>query len=151
MISAIIQQIGTTKSDAFAWLRKTIRADAVDISKTLGRFDLAYLDPSYNQHRYFTNYHIYETLVAWDEPDHYGIACKRIDSRDEATKSIFNKKREMPQALHKTVRNLDTEFLLLSYNNEAWLSMDQLLEMCSHYEVVKALSFDSKRYVGAQI
>ena len=52
--------------------------------------DLMYLDPPYNQHRYFTNYHIWETLVRWDAPEHYGIACKRIDSRDDATKSVFN-------------------------------------------------------------
>ena len=35
----------------------------------VGEFDLAYLDPPYNQHRYFTNYHVWETLVAWDAPD----------------------------------------------------------------------------------
>ena len=45
--------------------------------RTLGPFDLAYLDPPYNQHRYFTNYHVWETLVAWDAPEHYGVACKR--------------------------------------------------------------------------
>lgn len=58
-----------------------------------GRFDLAYLDPPYNQHRYFTNYHVWETLVAWDAPEHYGVACKRIDARDPATRSAFNRRR----------------------------------------------------------
>ena len=47
------------------------------------RVDLAYLDPPYNQHRYFTNYHVWETLVAWDAPEHYGVACKRVDARDD--------------------------------------------------------------------
>ena len=42
-------------------------------------FDLAYLDPPYNQHRYEANYHIWETLVAWDAPEHYGVACKRTE------------------------------------------------------------------------
>lgn len=130
---------------------RTIRADATSIASTLGSFDLAYLDPPYNQHRYFTNYHIYETLVAWDEPEHYGVACKRVDSRDDSTKSIFNQKRRMPNALEETVRSLDTELLMLSYNNEAWLTLQELMEMCSHYDRVTALGFDSKRYVGAQI
>ena len=67
--------------------------------RTLGAFDLAYLDPPYNQHRYFTNYHVWETLVAWDAPEHYGVACKRIDARDAATKSAFNRRRAMPAAL----------------------------------------------------
>ena len=51
-----------------------------------------YLDPPYNQHRYFTNYHVWETLVRWDEPAHYGIACKRVDARDDSTRSVFNSK-----------------------------------------------------------
>jgi adenine-specific DNA methylase len=25
------------------------------------------MDPPYNQHRYFTNYHIWETLVRWPQ------------------------------------------------------------------------------------
>ena len=76
-----------------------VRADALDVVKTLGPFDLAYLDPPYNQHRYFTNYHVWETLVAWDAPEHYGIACKRVDARDPSTKSVFNDRRAMPDAL----------------------------------------------------
>ena len=38
--------------------------------------------PPYNQHRYFTNYHVWETLVAWDAPEPYGVARKRLDARD---------------------------------------------------------------------
>ena len=32
------------------------------------KVDLAYLDPPYNQHRYEANYHVWETIVAWDDP-----------------------------------------------------------------------------------
>lgn len=129
----------------------TIRGNAVELVPKLGSFDFAYLDPPYNQHRYFTNYHIFETLVAWDSPEHYGVACKRIDSRDDSTKSDFNKKREMPKALQSTIENLRAEVLVLSYNNESWLTLADLLEYCSRYEYVVPLAFDSKRYVGAQI
>ena len=128
-----------------------IRGDATELAPTLGPFDFAYLDPPYNQHRYFTNYHVFETLVAWDEPEVYGVACKRIDSRDPSTKSVFNQKRNMPDALRSTIESLDTEVLVVSYNNEAWISLDELCNMCSHHDRVVPLSFDSKRYVGAQI
>ncbi len=53
-----------------------------------------YLDPPYNQHRYFTNYHVWETLVRGDEPEHYGIACKRLDAREDSTRSVFNSKHD---------------------------------------------------------
>lgn len=114
-------------------------------------FDLAYLDPPYNQHRYFTNYHIWETLVAWDKPEHYGIACKRIDSRDDSTKSSFNKKREMPNLLRHTISSTKATMVVISYNNESWVALDDLVEYCSPWEETAVLAFDSKRYVGAQI
>lgn len=129
----------------------TIRGNAIELAPNLGSFDFAYLDPPYNQHRYFTNYHIFETLVAWDAPEHYGVACKRLDSRDDSTKSDFNKKRQMPKALQSTIEGLDAEVLVLSYNNESWLTLAELIEYCSRYEEIVPLAFDSKRYVGAQI
>ena len=56
-------------------------ADANDLAAELDGIDLAYIDPPYNQHSYLGNYHVWETLVRWDAPDHYGIACKRVDCR----------------------------------------------------------------------
>ena len=130
---------------------RALRADAVEVAGTLGPFDVAYLDPPYNQHRYFTNYHVWETLVAWDAPEHYGVACKRVDARDPATKSVFNAKREMPAALREVVAAVDARVLILSHNDEAWLSLDELVNACAAHGHVEVLTFDSKRYVGAQI
>jgi adenine-specific DNA-methyltransferase len=127
------------------------RGDALELAGTLGSFDLAYLDPPYNQHRYFTNYHVWETLVAGDEPEHYGVACKRIDARDHETKSPFNRKREMPEALRECIENVDARVVILSYNDESWISLDELFDLCSGRGAVVALAFDSARYVGAQI
>jgi adenine-specific DNA-methyltransferase len=128
-----------------------IRGDARTVGPALGPVDLAYLDPPYNQHRYFTNYHVWETLVAWDAPEHYGVACKRVDARDETTKSVFNSKRTMVPALAALVRELSCQLLVLSYNDESWLSLDELVEMCAHHEAVRTLAFPSARYVGARI
>jgi adenine-specific DNA-methyltransferase len=129
-----------------------IRADAVEAVQSLGPFDLAYLDPPYNQHRYFTNYHVWETLVAWDAPEHYGIACKRVDARDPATKSVFNDRRAMPDALASVIREVDAELVVVSYNNESWVTIDALEAACrARGGAVATLAFDSRRYVGAQI
>ena len=128
-----------------------VRGDAIQLAGDLGSFDLAYLDPPYNQHRYFTNYHIWETLVAWDAPEHYGIACKRIDSRDPSTKSAFNSKREMPSTLRNVISDVDARLVVVSYNNESWVALEELRDMCLVHGAVEVLQFDSKRYVGAQI
>ena len=130
---------------------RAVRGDALALAGSLGEHDVAYLDPPYNQHRYFTNYHIWETLVAWDSPPHYGVACKRLDARDEVTKSPFNSRRRMPEALAQVVRSVRSRVLVLSYNDEAWLELGALEDMCSSRERVTTFAFDQKRYVGAQI
>jgi len=127
------------------------RGDATQLARSLGPFDLAYLDPPYNQHRYFTNYHIWETLVAWDAPEHYGVACKRVDSRDDHTKSVFNQRRAMPPALRAVIQAVEARVVVVSYNDESWVTLEELSDWCSSHGYVQALAFDSKRYVGAQI
>ena len=110
---------------------RALRGDALEVAGTLGEFDLAYLDPPYNQHRYFTNYHVWETLVAWDAPAHYGVACKRLDAREPDTKTAFNARRGMPDALRAVVRDVRRPVLVLSYNDESWIGLDELREICA--------------------
>ncbi|MFM8304018.1 MAG: DNA adenine methylase [Actinomycetota bacterium] len=128
-----------------------VLGDALELAPRLGAFDLAYLDPPYNQHRYFTNYHVWETLVRWDAPEVYGVACKRVDSRDDATKSAFNAKRQMPDSLRQVVAGVDCRLLVLSYNDEAWMDLADLVALGATRGAVEVVAFDSKRYVGAQI
>ena len=113
--------------------------------------DVAYLDPPYNQHRYDANYHVWETMVAWDAPDHYGVACKRAELRDPSTRSVFNGRRTMPVALAEVVARVAAEVVVLSYNNESWLSFAELHELCAARGHVEVLAFESARYVGARI
>jgi adenine-specific DNA-methyltransferase len=132
---------------------RAMRGDACELagSPALGHVDLAYLDPPYNQHRYDANYHVWETIVAWDAPAHYGVACKREDLRDPARRSAFNGRRTMPEALGRVIATVAAEVVVLSYNNESWLSFDQLHELCAGRGHVEVLAFDSARYVGARI
>jgi adenine-specific DNA-methyltransferase len=141
------------RPDLLAGPGSTVRGDARETVGQLDRVDLMYLDPPYNQHRYFTNYHIWETLVRWDEPEHYGVACKRLDARDEETKSIFNIKRKMPDAFADILRRVDAEVVVVSYNDESWITAEQMMTSLREagHEDVRMLAFDSKRYIGAQI
>lgn len=139
--------------DLIAGAGRASREDAVVLAEKLPRFQLMYLDPPYNQHRYFTNYHIWETLVRWDSPETYGIACKRVDSRDEATKSLYNMKRRMPDEMRRLLLTINAELVVVSYNNESWIEPDEMMSTLRQagYEDVRLLAFDYKRYVGAQI
>ena len=76
--------------------------------------------------------------MAWDAPDHYGVACKRTEIRD-GERSAFNSRRTMPGALAQVVRDVRARILVLSYNDESWIGLDELVEMCAvrgHVEVL---------------
>jgi len=129
---------------------RAVRGDACLVAPELDDVDLAYLDPPYNQHRYEANYHIWETLVAWDAPDHYGVACKRTEIR-QGERSAFNSRRTMPGALAQVVRDVRARLLVLSYNDESWMGLDELIGICRVRGHVEVLAFASNRYVGARI
>ena len=122
--------------------------DAMDAAKVLSA-DVAYLDPPYNQHKYLGNYHIWETLVRWDHPEIYGVACKRIDVRER--KSAFNQKRQILSAMRQMVEDLDTRHLVVSFNNEGYISKDEMIDILSSRGEVFVFEKEYKRYVGAQI
>jgi adenine-specific DNA-methyltransferase len=128
-----------------------VRADATEVVRNLPAVDLAYLDPPYNQHRYFTNYHVWETLVAWDAPEHYGVACKRVDARHESTRSVFNDRRRAPDALAAVIEGVRAGLVVVSASNEGWVGLDDLRAMSEVRGHVEVLGFDSRRYIGAQI
>jgi len=128
-----------------------LRADALEAARSLPEVDLAYLDPPYNQHSYLANYHVWETLVAWDEPEHYGVACKRADCRDPANRSPYNSRRSIHRALADLVEAVRARLVVLSYNDESWVTLDELAAICAARGAVRVLAFDSPRYVGARI
>jgi adenine-specific DNA-methyltransferase len=131
---------------------RAIRGDALDVVDELDAVDLAYLDPPYNQHRYFTNYHVWETLVRWDAPEYYGVACKRIDARSDETRSRFNSRRQMPAAFADLITRVNAEVVVVSFSNEGFVPLPDLVEMCERRgNPVTVLAYDTRRYIGQQI
>ena len=122
--------------------------DALDVVSRLDA-DCVYLDPPYNQHSYLGNYHIWETLVEWDQPSLYGVAMKRVDCRER--KSVFNSKRLAQQAFQDLASEIRSPNIVISFNNEGYIDracMEAMLSAKGHVLVVEV---PYKRYVGAQI
>jgi adenine-specific DNA-methyltransferase len=113
------------------------------------RADLIYLDPPYNQHNFLRNYHIWETLVRWDEPEVYGVACKRIDCKDR--KSLFNSKPRIKAAMWRLLTLADAPRIVVSFSNEGYLSRDDMVELLDPLGTVQVREIEYDRYVGAKI
>jgi adenine-specific DNA-methyltransferase len=124
------------------------REDANALAPSLD-VDLVYIDPPYNQHSYFGNYHVWETLIRWDAPETYGIANKRIDCRE--VQSDYNSKRRAREAFDDLLVKLDVPWMLVSFNNEGYHDPQHVYEMLSEHGYVNYVEVDFKRYVGAQI
>jgi adenine-specific DNA-methyltransferase len=115
--------------------------------------DVVYVDPPYNQHSYLGNYHVWESLVLWDKPEVYGVACKRSDVK--LRKSVFNSRRESGESLHRLLSAIRAPTLIVSFSNEGFLSRDAMEVMLSSLgngrASVATIARDGRRYVGAQI
>ncbi len=99
------------------------RLDANELAPMLD-VDLVYVDPPYNQHSFFSNYHVWETLVRWDDPETYGIACKRVDCREN--RSAYNSKRQAPAAFAELLAAIPARWLLVSVSDEGFHDADEL-------------------------
>ena len=125
------------------------RLDALEAARVL-KADVAYVDPPYNQHSYLGNYHIWESLVLWDKPEVYGVACKRVDVRER--KSVFNSKPKFAPALKSLLSSIQAKTVILSFNNEGYLTKENIEDMLnSIFSDLIIIENDYKRYVGAQI
>jgi adenine-specific DNA-methyltransferase len=127
---------------------RATHADAVTLAPEV-EADLVYLDPPYNQHSYLGNYHCWESLVLWDRPETYGVANKRIDVRTR--KSAFNSRPGIGPALQAVIEGVKAPNLVVSFNDEGYLSRDQLVQMLSARGEVQVIEIHRPRYVGARI
>jgi len=124
-------------------------AEEAEVAAAAVECDAAYLDPPYNQHSYLGNYHVWETLVRWDQPEVYGVACKRVDCRTR--RSDFNSRRRIGSALTRTVAALRCPTLIVSFSDEGYLTREALLDILSTRRHLRVIEIPYERYVGAKI
>lgn len=74
--------------------------------------DITYIDPPYNSRQYSRFYHLYETLVKWDNPTLYGTALKpKPENMSDYCKVSAKYKFE------ELINSLNSKYIVVSYNN----------------------------------
>ena len=123
--------------------------DSNELVKELDPMDIIYIDPPYNQHSYLGNYHIWESLCIWDKSEHYGIACKRVDTK--VKKSDYNMKRKSVIAMTDLVNNLNCKTAIVSFNNEGYIPRNDMEILLASHGTLSVKEIDYKRYIGSKI
>jgi adenine-specific DNA-methyltransferase len=88
--------------------------------------DVLYLDPPYNHRQYGANYHVLETIAAYDDPQLSGVTGMRDYER-----SKYCQRKSAREALEHLVKKARAKHILLSYNDEGLLSREEIREILS--------------------
>lgn len=75
--------------------------------------DLVYIDPPYNSRQYSDLYHLLENIAEWKKPA-VQFKAKKMDRKH--IKSLYSLN-EATKAFEDLIENLDTKYILVSYNN----------------------------------
>ena len=116
---------------------RALRLDATELalaSRAAAPYDIAYLDPPYNQHPYGANYHVLNTLTLWDAPPlsptitgHGDKSAIRTDWRTQR-RSAYNYRTLATAEYQRLIAALHARFLLTSYSTDGSIPLRDLLE-----------------------
>lgn len=105
--------------------------------------DILYMDPPYNTRKYDTNYHMLETISLYDNPEIKGKTGVRTEV---AKKSKYCLRKEAATAFEDLIKNAKFKYILLSYNDEGIIPIDEIKKVMSKYGKYKCYGRKHKRF-----
>jgi len=121
--------------------------DSNDIVKIAPEVDLAYLDPPYNQHPYGSNYFMLNLILENKRPE----SVSKISGIAEGwNRSAYNKKQFAYNALSDLVTNIKAKYVLISFNSEGFISLDEMKTMLAQVGKVDVLKTNYNTFRGCR-
>jgi len=99
---------------------RAFRRDANELIEEI-ECDVLYLDPPYNHRQYGANYHVLETIAAYDDPKLTGVTGMR-----DYPRSRYCRSRAAREALEHLIASARARHILMSYNDEGVLSFEEI-------------------------
>ena len=159
-----IGQFGGTGSDALVRIKgkivleppvlsryerdhEVLQEDANDAARRVRDLDLAYIDPPYNQHPYGSNYFMLNLLVRYERPE----KISRISGIPEGwRRSGYNVRGKSLPLMRDLLHALDSRFLLVSFNNEGFITTAEMLALLQEIGSVEVLETHYNAFRGSR-
>jgi len=159
-----IGRFGGTNADALTRIKGEIRLelpvlsrfecevavfqeDANALVRHLPSLDLAYFDPPYNQHPYGSNYFMLNLLVRYRRPERISkVSGIPVDWR----RSGYNVRSRSLVLLRDLLRAVDAKFILISFNNEGFVTPKQMLSMLADIGSVEVIETTYNTFRGSR-
>jgi adenine-specific DNA-methyltransferase len=121
--------------------------DSNKIVKEVPEVDLAYLDPPYNQHPYGSNYFMLNLILENKFPENISNVSGIPNNWN---RSVYNKKQFAYYALTELVDNIKAKYVLISFNSEGFISLDEMKNMLNKIGKVQVLETSYNTFRGCR-
>lgn len=123
------------------------KKDAVELSGELKNLDLVYLDPPYNQHPYGSNYFMLNLIIK----NKIDVSLSEVSGiTQDWNHSVFNKRKLALDSMEKIISQLDSKFIIISYNSEGFISFEQMSGMLKKYGNLKTVEVNYNTFRGSR-
>ena len=126
---------------------EVINGDANICARQLRNLDLAYFDPPYNQHPYGSNYFMLNLIVSYKRPNKISHVSG-IPS--DWKRSDYNKPSLAFGRFFDLLKSTNASFLLVSFNNEGFISPSDMISMLEELGKVDELRIKYNTFRGCR-
>lgn len=98
--------------------------------------DLVYIDTPYNSRGYENLYHVLENIIEWKKPKVEGVARKAIN---RSIRGSDYTKSKAPIAFDDLITNINSKYILVSYNNTGNNGNSRSNAKINHFEIISTL------------
>ncbi len=123
------------------------QGDSNTVCAGVEEVDVAYIDPPYNQHPYGSNYFMLNIIANNEEPKNVS-SVSGIDS--DWNRSLYNKAKEASKALEDLIEKIKAKYVLISFNSEGFMSIDDMKAMLKKYGKVSIRENEYNTFKGSR-
>ena len=121
--------------------------DSNEIIRSLPEVDIAYLDPPYNQHPYGSNYFMLNLILDYKYPENFS---KISGIPKNWNRSDYNKGNFALKALTSLVENIGSKYIIISFNSEGFINLDEMKNMLKKVGKVEILETKYNTFRGCR-